>query len=70
MGEAFWAHMAGLRCKGELLWSAAKELVPKALNWLEEVVEAFSLKRTLIAQDGTVENWSGMILWSQKGPIY
>lgn len=45
--------MAGLRCKGELLWSVAKELIPKALNRLEVLVKEFSLKRTLIAQDQT-----------------
>lgn len=48
VGTAFLAHLVGLRCKGELLWSVAKELVPKALNWLEELVKAFSLKRTFI----------------------
>lgn len=69
MGGAFLAHVAGLRCTGELLWSVAKELVPKALNWLEKLVKAFSLKRKLIAWDETAENWSGMMLSCQEGPV-
>lgn len=68
VGTAFLARVAGLRCKGELLWSVAKELIPKALNWLEVLVKEFSLKRTLIAQDQTGESWSGTMLSSQEVP--